>query len=117
MAKTTLSPIAMPGPYAIAPSTLAWTAADVAEGNQFASTGKEILLARNADVTNPHNVTITSTPEPVTGRTGHITNYSIPASEFRVFQLFPVVGWKQNDGFIYVTADSAQIEFAVLRLP
>ena len=50
MAKTTLAKTAVPTEVAIAAGTLiTYTAADVANGNQFPLTGSEIVIAQNTD--------------------------------------------------------------------
>lgn len=115
MPRTTLTPINTPDSYATAGVALTWTGADVANGNQFQATGREILLARNTD-TLSHNVSVTSVADPY-GRTGNITNDAIAAGAFRVYQQFPITGWMQSDGYVYLNGDHATIQFAVLRLP
>lgn len=91
------------------------TSADVANGNQFPHTGREVLEAFNSD-TVAHNVTLHSVP--VRGRQDplHATAQSIPAGGRRVYGPFGD-GWRQTDGYVYVNADHATVRFRVLRLP
>lgn len=93
-----------------------FAAADVANGNEFRATGREFVLVRNTDGAAPHNVTVTSQPASRTGRLGSISAVSIAADAFVAFQIFPRDGWEAG-GVILISADDAQIEFAVVRLP
>lgn len=115
MATTVLVKTAMPGPYGTAGVAITWAAADVANGNHFVHTGKEILLARNDDV-GPQTVTVTSENDPQ-GRTGDITTDSIAASAYATYQKFPVSGWRNTAGNIVIAASDANIFLAVLQLP
>lgn len=114
MPRTALTAIAMPTEYATAPSTITWTALDVANGNNVVFTGRQILLIRNVDAGGAHSVTVASVA--LNGRTGDAVK-SVPASGFVVFQLFPTAGWQQTDGKLNITGDSASLEAAVLTLP
>lgn len=90
-------------------------AADIASGNEFRATGRELVLVRNVDVA-PHNVTVTSQPASRTGRLGDITATVIAASGFMAFQIFPRDGW-ETGGVILISGDNVNIEFAIIRLP
>lgn len=93
-----------------------FVAADATSGNEFRSTGRELVLVRNTD-SSTHNVTVTSQPASRTGRLGHITNAVIPISpSMEAFQIFPRDGW-ESGGLITITADNVLIEIAVVRLP
>ena len=116
MARTTLTKTNAPGHYATSGQTLTFTAADVTNGNQFKATGKELLIARNTDDATAYSVTVSSAPDPY-GRTGDISQHSIPPLETHIFGPFPVLGWQQSDGYIYVDAENAAIELAVVVLP
>jgi hypothetical protein len=95
-----------------------WTAADVANGNSFACTGKEILLARNTDGANPYYVTITSVPDEK-NRSEDINQYSLAPGDDAVFGvgLTTAVGWRQSTNVINISGENAAVEFAILRLP
>ncbi len=116
MPRTVLTPIAVPSAYAIVPVALAFTAWDAANGNKFISTGREILLVKNAHATLAKTVTIPSVADDQ-GRTGDITAYSIPALATYTFQQFAQDGWKQSDGYINVDGSTTDIQFCVLQLP
>lgn len=216
MARTVLPIIALPTQYSMTPQTITWTAADAVNLNSFSSTGKELLLVRNADVGvnavytvtigaatggtftltvggqttagiaynataiavenalealstvgqgnvtvsgnagGPYTVTfvsalgaqpvaltgsgtgltggafaVTSTTTGVAaaahtltvrssgdieGRTGDITNFSVPANSTYIFQQFPVNGWRQADGTIWVDPSVASLQFVVIRV-
>lgn len=91
-----------------------WTAADDVNGNAFAPTGKEILLARNTDV-GAQTVTIPAADDAI-GREGEITAYSIGAGEEARFGRFRPSDWAQNDGNVHVDASDAAVEFLLLKL-
>ncbi len=114
MTRTLLTPVSLPGGYALVPATLPFVSGDVANGNAFAHTGQEILIAQNTDVA-AKTITVTSKADPTYGRTGHISAYSIPAGEFRVFQKFPIKGWRQTDNRIYVDVSHANVKLAVIK--
>lgn len=114
MARTTLTPVEVNGPYDTSLSTVTWTAADTSNDNQFTLTGRELILIRNQDGANAHNVTLTSIADPY-GRTGDITA-SVAASGYRAFWVGALLGWLQSDGKFYLEADSTQIEFAILKI-
>ncbi len=119
MARTTLTKTNLPGSYPATPLTadaadVVWTAADVANKNQFLPTGKEIILARNSGAA-PYTVTINSTADQH-NRTGDITTYSIGIGETAIFGIVPLDGWRQSDGFIYLEASNVAVLFAVVTL-
>ena len=111
------TPVSLPGPWATAGEALTMTAADVANKEQVAASGKEIVIAHNSGAA-PHAVTITSKAHAPSGRTGDITTEAIAAGEIRVYGgPFPTNGWRQTDGQLYFEADSAEVKFGVIRLP
>lgn len=116
MARTLLTPIDAPSPYATAGVAIAFIAGDVTNGNAYRSTGREFVLGRNTDGVTAHTVTITSEPDPF-GRLGSITNHSIPANGFAMFGPLPVEGWQQSDGNVWINVDNALLTLAVIRLP
>lgn len=116
MPRTELTPTAAPGCYVSAPTQLTWTAADVANKNSVALTGRELLLIRNSSTTAARSVTITSVPDQY-GRPGDIAAFSVPIGAMYVFGPVLHPGWMQPDGRLYFEADNAEIQFCVLRLP
>lgn len=118
MARSTLTKTVAPGGYAAAGVALtiaASTGASGSSGNQFVSTGKELVIAQNTDAS-PHTVTITSSNDPF-GRAGTITAESIAAGAFHIFGPFPTPGWQQGDGMVYLEATDITVKFAVVVLP
>jgi hypothetical protein len=95
---------------------LPFTAADTVNLNQFAATGTEVLLVNNTDV-GSQTITLTSRPDAF-GRSADITTYSMPTGTFAWFNFRNANnGWIQADGNIYFQASSANVKFAVLRIP
>lgn len=115
MARTTLTRSTAPGSYGAAGAAVTFTAADVANKNQFTATGRELVIARNSGAS-AYTITITSAPDPY-GRTGHITAESIAAGETKVFGPFKRSGWQQTDGFFYLEASNAAVLFGIVVLP
>lgn len=114
MARTTLTPITVPSGWATTVPTITWTAADTTNNNQFKATGAELLLIRNTSTSNARTVTVLSVPDAPYGRTGHLV-ITLQPGDYVVTQVFPLLGWQQQDGHIYVNGDS-DIEFAVIRI-
>ena len=92
-------------------------ASDVVNGNSYAVTGKELLIAFN-DGTAAYTVTIDSVADEK-NRTGDITSYSMAAGDYAAFTVGMTndKGWKQTGGVIHVDTNNAGIKLAVLRLP
>jgi hypothetical protein len=113
MAKTTISPTTLPGSsYGVGFQDFVFTPADVVNGNQFLSTGKELLLMHNVNADSPplsHKVTLFKTQGKM--------EYNLAGGAYDCCGQIPTAGWKQTDTYVYVTADSAEIELAVLVLP
>lgn len=114
MARTTLDPITLPGPWSTQPVAITWTAANTTDGNQFRATGDEMLLVRNTGAT-AASVTVVSTPDAPFGRSGNMV-MNIPAGGMVVTQVFPLLGWQQPNGYIYIDTTSTNVEFAVIRV-
>lgn len=116
--RTTITAKAALGPYTAVTAGTAdfvFTAADVANGNQVASTGNDLILVFNSDVTNPYTVTFTGVVDPF-NRSGNITTYSLAALELAAFGPFPGVGWKNSDGYLYINGSNAAIKVAAISL-
>jgi hypothetical protein len=109
-------PLGSIGDYSVADAAdLTFLAADVANMEQTALTGKEMIVARNVGG-GPFLITVTSVNDPF-NRTGNVTDYSLGAGEFAIFGPFDRTGWRQVDGNLYFEANNVAIEFAVVRLP
>lgn len=120
MARTTLTKTEAPGGYPSLPLTadgidVTMAAADATNKNQFISTGKELVLAQNTGAS-AATVTVTSVADAYS-RTGDIETYSVDPDEIAVLGPFPVAGWKQSDGMVYLEASSTDIQFGVIVLP
>lgn len=114
MARTALPIESAPGSTPLTAETLTWTAADVANGNQFTLTGRELLLVSNVGAST-HTVTFQAVA--VGGRQDplHNTAINVAAGAYVLFGDFDTRGFKQTDGYLYVSANHAEIEFLVIR--
>jgi hypothetical protein len=114
MARTTVVKTAVPAPFATDGVAVTWADADTVNDNRVQMTGREIVLARN---TGAGAATVTINSVALNGRVGDITADSIAAGAMHCYQLFPMDGWRQTDGYLYLEASSTDIEFAVLVVP
>ena len=115
MAATLLTPIVAPHPFATAGVAIVFTAIDVANGNCFQSTGREILLINNGDAS-PHVFTVTSAPDHE-GRTGDVS-LSIPAAvSIYITQMFPTSGWAVAGLITIPAGQDSHFTLAVIRFP
>jgi hypothetical protein len=104
------------GDYSVANSAdLTMAAGDVANKNQFAATGDEVVIAHNTNGS-AQTITVTSSPDPY-GRTKDISAYSIGAGEYAVFGPFELTGWVQTDGKVYLEVSHADVKLGVVKLP
>lgn len=101
--------------YSAGAADLTMTAADVANYEEVAFTGAEIVVAHNTGAS-PYTVTIESVVDGQ-GRTGDITTYSLAADDYAVFGPFGVEGWRQSTGKLYFRASNAAVKFGVVKLP
>ena len=116
MARTTVTKTTAPGLYGTTGADVTLAAGDAVNGNQFVSTGKELIIAHNTDGAAAHTVTVQSTDDPKYARQGDAA-LSVGASEYAVMGPFPPHGWAQSDGYVYVDVDDAQVELGVITLP
>lgn len=120
MARTTLSKttaLGAYGDYSGADSAdLTMTAADTSNQNQFVASGRDLVIAHNTGGS-AYTVTITSKEDPHYGRLGTITTYSIGAGEIAIFGPFKRPGWVQSDGYVYLEASNAAVDFGIAALP
>src|SRR5436305_1430115 len=99
MARTLLTPQAVAAPYPGAGVAVTWTAADVANGNAFVLTEREVVLAKNTD-TAAHVVTLSSVANAF-GRSSDTADVILPG-EVRPYAPKPLAGWMQSDGRLYL---------------
>jgi len=90
------------------------TACDTANGNQFIAQGKDLVIIHNTGGS-PYTVTINSIGDPY-GRLGDLTTISVPAGEYRIFGPVELTGWRQADGFVYLTASNVAVKFGIVTL-
>lgn len=119
MARTTLTRTTLLGPYpSLQPAADAldevWTAADVANKNQFLLDGPVILQFWNSGAS-PYTVTLTSAVDPM-NRSGDVTTYSLAAGDIAGIDLRQTTGWRQSDGYMYLEASNAAVKFNIIRL-
>lgn len=91
-----------------------FTAADVANKNQFKLETGDVILAWNTHATTAYTVTLTSIADEK-NRTGDVTAYSLAAGDIMVFGPLQQKGWRQTDGNMYLEASNASVKFAILR--
>lgn len=116
MAALTITSILGPHPGTVTANALdfVWTAFPNTTANTIQLTDKEILLVRN-DNAGPQTITLTSQPDSFK-RTGHITTYSLDATECLAFSFVgAAVGWKDTNGQVTITASAVDLKYAVLR--
>lgn len=120
MARTAIdagSIISIAGPQLLAVSPgaadIVFDAADDVNGNEFQSTGNEIVLVSNP-TGGALSVTFTAAPDSI-GRAGSISSYSIAAGEIAVFGPFATTQWRQADGMVYIDTSATGLEIAVFR--
>lgn len=111
--QTTLGGYPATLPLAANSADFTWTAADVANGNHYVSSGDEIVLINNTGAS-PYTVTVTSQKDAF-GRTGDITAYSLAAGDFAMLGPFPNQGWANSAGQIAISAENVAVTFAIIR--
>jgi len=112
--RQTLTKSTAPGKYASTGVCVTQTEADTSNKDQFLSTGNDLVLAHNTGGSD-HTVTITSVADSY-GRTGNISQL-VTAGNIYAFGPFPQTAWMQTGGYIYLEADSTDVDFSVITLP
>jgi hypothetical protein len=125
--QTLVATQAVQGPYPSLPVTaasldLVFSAVDAVNGNYFVADpitqngpqgtiGGDVLL-----VSNPTGapLTITFTSQPLNGRSGDITSYSIGAGVTSAFKYSLLAGWADGSNFVYFLA-AAGLLVAILK--
>lgn len=113
MARTTLTKTTPVGTrtdkYTAGAVDLTMTVADTSNKNQFAASGKDLVIAHNTGGA-PYTITVNHTG------TDDIVAYSLGAGEYAVFGPFNLDGWAQTDVKIYLEASNALVKFGVVDL-
>lgn len=104
-----------PGTIAAEALDITWTAGDVANGNDFTCTGRELILVRNDDA-GAQTFTVDSVPG-AESREGDLTAYSVGIDEYAAFWVGNIIGWKQSDGKVHIAPASANLFFAIIKIP
>lgn len=91
----------------------AYTAADVGNFDQFALTGRELLLVKSTGV---FTFTLESAADEL-GRLGDITTYALGTGLFAMFYYGDKRGWEQGSSKAFLKASNVGIAFAVVRIP
>lgn len=113
MPPTALVPVQADNAYSTTGYALPMVAADSANGNTIAvSTGTYLLFVRNTSGSD-RALTITSQPDPRTGRLGNVS-MNISGNAFRVYRLAQA-GWADTDGLISLNGH-ADLQFGVVRI-
>lgn len=117
MAATTLTPIAPGTGWATTGTTVTWTAVDTTNGNQFLSTGREILHYKNTDGAAAHTLTITSQNDSPFNRKGDFSQ-SIALSAEGCTQMLPKAGWADGSSMVQIPASNdSHFQFWVETVP
>lgn len=104
-----------PASIAANAADITFAAANVTSNNDYTMTGREIVIVRNDDAA-AQVITFASIVDEL-NRTGDITSYSIGASEYAAFGPFPVRGWRQTDGKMYINPGDADLKIAIIQIP
>jgi hypothetical protein len=112
MTATALTIITVPGFTATSGLALTWTAGDVAHGNTYKATGRELVMVRNVSVDTARHLTVDATG-------AHVADYveTVAFGAYRVLPFLPLRDFQQTDRTVLLTADSDDLQLVVLRLP
>jgi hypothetical protein len=114
MPTTELTGTTKPGNYSTTGAEMTMTAADVANGNHIDSSQNVLIVAHNTGGS-AYTVTITSSADSVTGRTGDVSGQSLAADEIRTFFLVSD-GWTDSNGQYLISANNAAVELGWIAL-
>lgn len=119
MARKVIPVIIPKGPY---PGTVAanaldfvFTTADSTNFDEFAFTGRELIVVRNSTA-GALTFTLESSADPQ-GRLSDITAYSLAAGEFGVFWAGALPGWNQGSGLFFLRSSASTMDYAIIRIP
>lgn len=111
MPATSLTADSVPGRYSQTGQVLTETAIDVANGNEVLAADTLMIIVRNAGASS-RTFTITSQPDPVTGRTGDVSQ-AIAAGEERLFCLTKS-GWMGTNGKVSFGGNHADLKVKLI---
>lgn len=117
MPRTALTKTTASGAYPTAGVTVTWNDADSGNGNDFAMTGRDLVLVRNGHASTNKTYTVTSAADGQ-GRSKNITAESLAAGA--VVCLGPFrnkSGWSQTGNKFYIDGEDTNIKIAVILLP
>jgi hypothetical protein len=114
MARVALTPVDLPETLPGGSVAYTFASADTSDQNSVTLMGREVLLISNGGGTSA-DVTIDSVPGP-SGREGDLT-VTVAAGATKAVYFGTRTGWMQSDGTLYLDTASADISYAVLRLP
>ncbi len=108
-------PLGSIGDYSVPNSAdLNLLAGDVANEEQTALTGKEMIILDN-NSGGANTLAVTSVPNQF-GRTKDI-NFQLDPGEHGMFGPFDLEGWRQADGNLYFSVTSVFVGIGIIRLP
>lgn len=114
---TAQDPLGQFGDYTVVDSAdLIFTFSDTVNGEQTRLTGKELIIARNLDVSQSSYQIVGI--EDFNNRNDNINDPlgGLPADTWAVFGPFELDGWRQTDGNLHFSG-GATVEWAVIRIP
>ena len=112
---TPLTPVSVKGSISANAADITWTAVDVSNGNRFVPSGRDLILFYNSHASNAYTCTVTSAADEL-GRTLDVT-YTLQAGEVGCFGPYQQLGWRQSDGYVYITGENAAMKVCIIRLP
>jgi len=118
MARVELTPTSILGPHPSSPSAgqfdVTFSSVDEVSGNEFALTGKEIIVFHNTNTTAVAGITLTSVADPY-NRTGDLTA-TLGSGEYAAFYAGDIKGWRQSTGAFYFTGSISGLKAGILRI-
>jgi len=115
MARTTITALTAPTFYSTTGLDITWTAADTTNLNDCTSASDVVLLVKNIHATTTYTVTVTSSADPTTGRTGHITAQNVVALATKFIRLTKQ-GWEDTNSKFLFEGNNTNIQFAVVKI-
>lgn len=129
--QTIIEPQVVQGPYPSLPAgegslDLVFTAVDAVNGNYFFADpvsdlsqdiigGYVLLVTNTGEGSPPGPLTITFTSQPINGRSGDITSYSVGVGVTSAFKYSQLAGWADVDNLVYFLAQAGLLVAIVTR--
>lgn len=116
MARAAITKTQLGGYYPTTLTAITWTTANATDKEYFVADSENIVLVWNTSTDTDYSVTVNSTADPATGRTGDITAVDVPFGTIRAFRVRQS-GWIQSGsdaGKVFCEAENADIKWAVL---